>query len=165
MTALTGRAAVAILAVLFIASAADGQTLTLQGQLSSWFILADSQPSSSVAGVRYLPTLSIEQQLSDYRDVEGLKMPFLIKRLANGAEQAKIQVEKVELNPGYAILNELEIVGSAGASRADVERVLGLAASGELVPALGGTLPLERAEEAHAALRSRAATGRLVLVP
>jgi hypothetical protein len=71
MTALTGRAAVAILAVLFIASAADGQTLTLQGQLSSWFILADSQPSTSVAGIRYLPTLSIEQQLSDSRLIDG----------------------------------------------------------------------------------------------
>ena len=48
-----------------------------------------------------LGKVEVEQQLSDYRDVEGLKMPFLIKRLANGAEQAKIQVEKVELNARF----------------------------------------------------------------
>jgi D-arabinose 1-dehydrogenase-like Zn-dependent alcohol dehydrogenase len=76
-----------------------------------------------------------------------------------------VTAERVELNPGYAILNEIAIAGSAGASRADLEHVLRLAASGELTPMLEGTLPLEKAEEAHTRLREKGVTGRLVLVP
>lgn len=40
----------------------------------------------------------LEQQLSDYRDVEGLKIPFSIRSLVSGHDQAWIQVEKVEVN-------------------------------------------------------------------
>src|SRR5207237_5251503 len=47
-----------------------------------------------------------------------------------------VTTERVELNPGYAILNEIEILGSAGASRAELEHVFALAARGELVPVL-----------------------------
>lgn len=36
--------------------------------------------------------------------------------------------ERIEMNPGYAILNELEILGSASAKRGDLESVLSLAA-------------------------------------
>lgn len=71
MTALPARAVVVIQAVLFLARAAGAQTLTLQGQLSSWFTLADTQPSTSVVGVRYLPTLSIEHALPQSRLVDG----------------------------------------------------------------------------------------------
>ncbi len=76
-----------------------------------------------------------------------------------------VTTERVELNPGYVILNEVEVLGSAGASRADLEHVLALAARGELEPVLAETLPLERAEEAHARLQGKGVTGRLVLVP
>src|SRR5689334_21815649 len=65
------RAGLAILAGSLIAHAADGQTLTLQGQLSSWFILADSRPSSSVAGIRYVPTLSVGKDLPGSRLIDG----------------------------------------------------------------------------------------------
>lgn len=43
----------------------------------------------------------MEQQLSDFRDVEGLKVPFLVKTLMNGAEQATLKVEKVEFNAKF----------------------------------------------------------------
>lgn len=76
-----------------------------------------------------------------------------------------LDAERVELNPGYAILNEISIAGSAGATRADLEHVLSLAARGELEPVLAETMALERAEEAHTRLRERGVTGRLVLVP
>lgn len=72
--------------------------------------------------------------------------------------------ERVELNPGYAILNEIEILGSAGASSGDLESVLNLAARGTLEPVLEGTLPLEEAERAHDRLRARSVTGRQVLI-
>lgn len=41
---------------------------------------------------------TIEQELSDYRDVEGIKIPFLIRTSANGVRQGEIRVEKVEFN-------------------------------------------------------------------
>lgn len=41
---------------------------------------------------------TIEQELSDYRDVEGIKIPFVIRTSANGVRQGEIRVEKVEFN-------------------------------------------------------------------
>jgi outer membrane lipoprotein-sorting protein len=41
---------------------------------------------------------SFEQELSDYRDVDGIKIPFSIRMLANGLPQGQIVVEKVEFN-------------------------------------------------------------------
>ena len=41
---------------------------------------------------------SFEQEMSDYRDVEGIKIPFTIRTLANGVPQGQIVVEKVEFN-------------------------------------------------------------------
>lgn len=41
---------------------------------------------------------TFEQDLSDYRDVDGIKVPFSIRMLANGVEQSAIAVGKVEFN-------------------------------------------------------------------
>jgi outer membrane lipoprotein-sorting protein len=41
---------------------------------------------------------SFEQELSDYRDVEGVQIPFSIRTFANGVQQGQIVVEKVEFN-------------------------------------------------------------------
>jgi hypothetical protein len=41
---------------------------------------------------------AFEQEMSDYRDVEGVKIPFAIRTLANGVPQGQIVVEKVEFN-------------------------------------------------------------------
>jgi D-arabinose 1-dehydrogenase-like Zn-dependent alcohol dehydrogenase len=76
-----------------------------------------------------------------------------------------VTTERVELNPGYAILNEIEVAGSAGASRADLEHVLELAARGELEPVLAGVVGLAEAAAAHERLTAKGVTGRLVLVP
>lgn len=40
----------------------------------------------------------LEQQLLDYRDVKGLKEPFLIRMLVNGAVQSEIKVQSIEFN-------------------------------------------------------------------
>jgi D-arabinose 1-dehydrogenase-like Zn-dependent alcohol dehydrogenase len=76
-----------------------------------------------------------------------------------------VTAERVELNPGFVILKELEIVGSASARQGDLESVLTLASRGILTPVLAGTLPLEEAERAHERLATRDVVGRLVLVP
>jgi len=72
MAALCARVAVAIQVALFIARPVDCQTtVTFQGQLSTWFILNDSEPSTPGVGARYVPTLSIAHQLPDARLVDG----------------------------------------------------------------------------------------------
>jgi outer membrane lipoprotein-sorting protein len=40
----------------------------------------------------------LEQQMLDYRDVKGLKEPFLIRMLVNGAVQSEIKVQSIEFN-------------------------------------------------------------------
>ena len=40
----------------------------------------------------------LEQELLDYRDVDGVKVPFHIRMLSNGILQSEIKVEKVEFN-------------------------------------------------------------------
>lgn len=40
----------------------------------------------------------LEQVFSDYRDVEGIKIPFTIRTLVNGVPQSEVTVESVEFN-------------------------------------------------------------------
>ena len=40
----------------------------------------------------------VEQELLDYRDVDGVKVPFLIRTTVNGVLQGEMKVEKVEFN-------------------------------------------------------------------
>jgi outer membrane lipoprotein-sorting protein len=47
------------------------------------------------------PTGLAEQEMSDYRDVDGLKMPFLVRTIFGGVEQVKIEVEKIEVNARF----------------------------------------------------------------
>ena len=42
--------------------------------------------------------MKLEQELLDYRDVKGLKLPFLIRTLVNGAVQSEIRVQTIEFN-------------------------------------------------------------------
>ena len=40
----------------------------------------------------------MEQELSDYREVEGIKIPFRVRLMQNGVVQSEIKVDKVEFN-------------------------------------------------------------------
>lgn len=62
-------------------------------------------------------------------------------------------------------LGELEIIGVRSATRQDLHAVVALAERGELQSAVSQHLPLERANEALAAVKAGAVQGRLVLVP
>jgi len=42
--------------------------------------------------------LTLDQEFLDYRDVEGIKVPFLIRASTNGVVQSEITVQKVEFN-------------------------------------------------------------------
>ncbi|MBC8072211.1 MAG: zinc-binding dehydrogenase, partial [Deltaproteobacteria bacterium] len=70
-----------------------------------------------------------------------------------------------EINPGFVILGELEVHGSAGCNRADLEQVLRWVVAGELRPVLQEVLPLAAAAEAQRRLEQRRVSGRLVLSP
>jgi hypothetical protein len=68
-------------------------------KVQQWYL--DPQTGLEAKVVSDSPMGPAEQQLSDYRDVEGMKIPFLIRSFVGGAEQAKIQVEKVEINARF----------------------------------------------------------------
>jgi NADPH:quinone reductase-like Zn-dependent oxidoreductase len=69
----------------------------------------------------------------------------------------------LDLWPLFA--KQISLIGSFAASRADLARVLDLAARGDLQAVIHRTLPLEQAGEAHRMLEAREAFGTLVLVP
>ncbi|WP_160102616.1 zinc-binding dehydrogenase [Rhodococcus sp. T7] len=71
----------------------------------------------------------------------------------------------LELDPGLTIIKELQVIGSAHATRADLQEVIDMIASEKLVPSPPRALPLGSAADAHSALDDRTATGRTVLVP
>lgn len=60
---------------------------------------------------------------------------------------------------------ELELLGSYGASRADVAAVMSLAAAGRFAPAVADCLPLSMAQEAHDRLRRSEVYGKILLAP
>ena len=42
--------------------------------------------------------MKLEQELLDYRDVEGVKQPFHVRTLVNGAVQSEIKIQTIEFN-------------------------------------------------------------------
>lgn len=76
-----------------------------------------------------------------------------------------LEPRDVAFPPGLVILKELSIIGSAHATRADLEQVVELVASGAVRPVVSEVLPMEAACRAHEQLEQRAIFGRQVLVP
>jgi len=91
-----------------------------------------------------------------------------LKTLRRGGRMivvGNIDNAKVTLRLGALILYGHTICGSASCTRADLEHVLGLAATGTLRAVIDRTMPLKHAADAHALLEARAVFGRVVLVP
>lgn len=70
----------------------------------------------------------------------------------------------VPINPGLLIVKELSIIGSAHATRGDLDAVVSLVADGTLRPLIGQVRPLSEAAELHRALEAREVIGRGVLL-
>lgn len=47
------------------------QTFGAQGQVSSWFIINDQQPTTPVVGLRYVPSLTLAKELTSERTLDG----------------------------------------------------------------------------------------------
>ena len=73
--------------------------------------------------------------------------------------------ERLDVNPGYLIVREVAVSGSAGATRAELAQVLEWAKEGKLKPVVARRRPLNEAGLAQAALTDRGVVGRQVLVP
>jgi NADPH:quinone reductase-like Zn-dependent oxidoreductase len=56
-------------------------------------------------------------------------------------------------------------IGSAPVVRETIEKLIELAARGELTPAIDRELPLEQAAEAHRAIEARETFGKVILKP
>ena len=52
-------------------AATDAQTVGVQGQLSTWLIVNDQEPSTPVTGIRYIPQLNAAKTLSSERSLDG----------------------------------------------------------------------------------------------
>jgi NADPH:quinone reductase-like Zn-dependent oxidoreductase len=69
----------------------------------------------------------------------------------------------VPMNPAMAVLKELEFIGSAHATVADLKKVIDLVARGEIEPEIAAYVPIEEAAHAHAMMELRSTSGRVVL--
>ena len=66
------RALLLIVAVLIGPPKTVGaQTLGAHGQVSSWFVINDQRPTTPAAGLRYVPSLTLEKQLTTERTLDG----------------------------------------------------------------------------------------------
>jgi len=69
---------------------------TKKGLVQHYYL--DETTALEVKLVTETDTGTIEQELSDYREVEGIKIPFVIRTFANGVKQGETRLEKVEFN-------------------------------------------------------------------
>jgi outer membrane lipoprotein-sorting protein len=68
---------------------ASGQTVHLY---------IDAASNLEVRRVTDVDQLKLEQEFSDFKPVEGVTLPFVIRLLANGVPQSEMRVQSVELN-------------------------------------------------------------------
>jgi len=71
MTSLCLRLVFVLAAAVLMTRTAAAQSVSVQGQVSTWFTLNDADPSTPGIGVRYVPALSLERQLTESRLVDG----------------------------------------------------------------------------------------------
>jgi hypothetical protein len=71
MTSACLRLAFVVSVAIAITRTAAAQSVSVQGQVSTWFTLNDAHPSTPGIGVRYVPALSLERPLTDSRLVDG----------------------------------------------------------------------------------------------
>ncbi|MEP7124091.1 MAG: alcohol dehydrogenase catalytic domain-containing protein [Byssovorax sp.] len=76
-----------------------------------------------------------------------------------------IETEKLAINPGALIVYGYSIIGSGRCTPRDLEDVIRMVETGEILAQVDRILPLAEAASAHKLLADRAVVGRVVLVP
>jgi hypothetical protein len=66
------------------------------GDAQDWYLDAETGLESRITS--QTPAGTFEQDLADYRAVDGVRMPFSIRTLFNGVPEVTIQVNAVEFN-------------------------------------------------------------------
>ena len=67
-----------------------------EGQRSDVYLDAETYLDAKVS--TQVNQTRLDYEMSDYRDQEGIKVPFLIRTLTNGVLQSELKVQKVEFN-------------------------------------------------------------------
>jgi len=70
-------------------TSADGQRSDLYLDAETWL---DVKLSTQAGQMR------LDQEISDYREHDGIKLPFLIRTLTNGVLQSELKVQNVDFN-------------------------------------------------------------------
>jgi outer membrane lipoprotein-sorting protein len=70
--------------------------LTKNGMTQDCYL--DAETGLEAKTVNPSPMGALEQEFSDYRDVQGLKLPFLIRTLQNGVRVAEIKIDRIDVN-------------------------------------------------------------------
>ncbi|WP_158251871.1 zinc-binding dehydrogenase [Cryobacterium sp. M15] len=76
-----------------------------------------------------------------------------------------VRPEAIALDPGLTIVKELQIIGTAHATRNDLVEIVDLVATGAIHPIVSHVFALIDVPQAFAALTARSSTGRAVVVP
>lgn len=122
------------------------------------------------------PDLSFHKQVRDITDGAGAdavieiagKPTFnsSVRSLRAGGRMVivgNVDPGTVPLNPAMSILKELDFIGSAHATLADLQKVIDLVVRGEIEPEIAAFVPVEDAARAHQIMEDRATSGRVVL--
>lgn len=73
--------------------------------------------------------------------------------------------EEISINPARIFFKRAQLLGVGSVSRAQLEDVVALAASGRLNPEIGKVMPLTEIAEAHRLVESAVLSGRVVVAP
>jgi outer membrane lipoprotein-sorting protein len=73
---------------------------TKNGLVQHYYLDADTglERKTSVTIDQGGQPVTVVSELSDYRDVEGLKVPFMVKQSVNGTPLSQLTIEKLEVN-------------------------------------------------------------------
>jgi D-arabinose 1-dehydrogenase-like Zn-dependent alcohol dehydrogenase len=123
------------------------------------------------------PALSFHKMARDLTDGEGVDAVIEIagrptfessvRSIKAGGKMiivGNVAPGSVGLNPAMAILKEIDFVGSAHATAADLKKVIDLVASGTIAPDIAEFFDVEDAASAHRLMEERKSVGRVVLL-
>ncbi len=72
------------------------KVMTKKGLIQHYYL--DDKTALEVKVTMEMEPTTMEQEFSDYRDVEGIKIPFVVRTFMNGVKQGELRLEKVEFN-------------------------------------------------------------------